>query len=86
MPNRVPTINEKRKSDNGTPGRDDQGVTAARRERLSLDDAQILRLESAAIKGHTGKVLVLAPDSEGRALSRRGFVTASRSGSPHFPG
>jgi len=57
------------RSDNGTPGRDDQGVTAARRERISLDDAQILRLESAAIKGHTGKVLVLAPDSEGRALS-----------------
>ena len=44
-------------------------MTAARRERLSLDDAQILRLESAPIKGHTGKVLVLAPDSEGRALS-----------------
>ena len=60
---------ENGKSDNGTPGRDDQGVTAVRRERLSLDDAQILRLESAAIKGHTGKVLVLAPDSEGGALS-----------------
>jgi diacylglycerol O-acyltransferase len=42
-------------------------MTATRRERLSLDDVQILRLESAAIKGHTGKVLILAPDSGGRA-------------------
>jgi diacylglycerol O-acyltransferase / wax synthase len=41
-------------------------MTATRRERLSLDDVQILRLESAAIKGHTGKVLILAPDSGGR--------------------
>jgi len=39
------------------------------RERLSQDDAQILRLESAAIKGHTGKVMVLAPDSRGEPLS-----------------
>ena len=39
------------------------------KERLSVDDAQILRLETAAIKGHTGKVLILAPDSEGRPLS-----------------
>jgi diacylglycerol O-acyltransferase len=39
------------------------------RERLSVDDAQILRLESAVIKGHTGKVLLLAPDSEGNPLS-----------------
>jgi WS/DGAT/MGAT family acyltransferase len=30
-------------------------------ELLSLEDAQILRLESAAIKGHTGKVLILDP-------------------------
>jgi diacylglycerol O-acyltransferase / wax synthase len=42
---------------------------AAAKERLSVDDAQILRLESAAIKGHTGKVLILAPDSSGHALS-----------------
>jgi diacylglycerol O-acyltransferase / wax synthase len=41
----------------------------ATRERLSIDDAQILRLESAAIKGHTGKVLILAPDSAGDPLS-----------------
>ncbi len=41
----------------------------ATRERLSIDDAQILRLESAAIKGHTGKVLILAPDSQGRPAS-----------------
>src|SRR4051794_23564440 len=39
------------------------------RERLSVDDAQILRLESPVIKGHTGKVLILAPDSAGEALS-----------------
>src|SRR3954447_26112283 len=38
-------------------------------ERLSLDDAQILRLESPVIKGHTGKVLILAPDSAGDRLS-----------------
>ena len=41
------------------------------RERLSVDDAQILRLESPAIKGHTGKLLILAPDSGGAALSVR---------------
>ncbi len=58
-----------RMGDNAAPGRDDQTVTTARREPLSIDDAQILRLESAAIKGHTGKVLVLAPDSEGRPLA-----------------
>ncbi len=39
------------------------------RERLSVDDAQILRLESQTIKGHTGKVLVLAPDSHAQPLS-----------------
>jgi hypothetical protein len=44
-------------------------VSPATGERLSLDDAQILRLESAAIKGHTGKVLILAPDSTGSPLS-----------------
>jgi diacylglycerol O-acyltransferase / wax synthase len=37
-------------------------------EPLSFDDAQILRLESAAIKGHTGKLLVLAPGADGEAL------------------
>ncbi len=37
-------------------------------EPLSFDDAQILRLESAAIKGHTGKVLLLGPDRSGGAL------------------
>jgi diacylglycerol O-acyltransferase / wax synthase len=45
-----------------------RAMPTARRERLSQDDAQILRLESATIKGHTGKVLILAPDSEGRTL------------------
>ncbi len=39
------------------------------RERLSVDDAQILRLESPVIKGHTGKVLIVAPDSAGKPLS-----------------
>jgi hypothetical protein len=39
------------------------------RERLTQDDAQILRLESPVIKGHTGKVLIVAPGSGGRALS-----------------
>ncbi|MFL5907597.1 MAG: wax ester/triacylglycerol synthase domain-containing protein [Solirubrobacterales bacterium] len=43
-------------------------MSPAVRERMNVDDAQILRLESACIKGHTGKVLILAPDSEGRAL------------------
>jgi WS/DGAT/MGAT family acyltransferase len=41
----------------------------ATRERLSQDDAQILRLESPVIKGHTGKVLIAAPGSDGGALS-----------------
>jgi diacylglycerol O-acyltransferase / wax synthase len=44
-------------------------VSSATRERLSQDDAQILRLESRVIKGHTGKVLIVAPGSDGRALS-----------------
>ncbi len=39
------------------------------KERLSVDDAQILRLESPVIKGHTGKVLIMAPDSAGEPLS-----------------
>ena len=39
------------------------------RERLNQDDAHILRLESPTIKGHTGKVLVVAPGSDGKALS-----------------
>ena len=38
-------------------------------EQLSQDDAQILRLESPVIKGHTGKVLIAAPGSDGQALS-----------------
>ncbi len=44
-------------------------MSPAARERLSVDDAQILRLESPVIKGHTGKVLILAPDSSGNRLS-----------------
>jgi len=38
-------------------------------EPLSLDDAQILGLESDAIKGHTGKLIVLEPDAGGDPLS-----------------
>jgi diacylglycerol O-acyltransferase / wax synthase len=38
-------------------------------EPLSFDDAQILRLESATIKGHTGKVLTLGPGEDGQPLS-----------------
>jgi diacylglycerol O-acyltransferase / wax synthase len=37
-------------------------------EPLSLDDAQLFRLESTAIKGHTGKLLVLAPGADGGGL------------------
>jgi len=44
-------------------------MPTARRERLSQDDARILRLESPVIKGHTGKVLIVAPGSDGQALS-----------------
>jgi WS/DGAT/MGAT family acyltransferase len=44
-------------------------MSPATRERLSVDDAQILRLESPVIKGHTGKVLITAPDSAGEPLS-----------------
>src|SRR5882757_4373467 len=44
-------------------------MSPAARERLSLDDAEILRLESPVIKGHTGKVLILAPDSTGEPVS-----------------
>jgi diacylglycerol O-acyltransferase len=44
-------------------------MNAPSHEPLSVDDAQILRLESAAIKGHTGKLLVLAPDADGGSLA-----------------
>jgi Wax ester synthase/diacylglycerol acyltransferase catalytic domain/WS/DGAT C-terminal domain len=44
-------------------------MSKATRERLGQDDAQILRLESPVIKGHTGKVLVIAPGAGGRPLS-----------------
>src|SRR5262249_53788224 len=40
-------------------------MSHARRERMEVDDTEILRLESAAIKAHTGKVLIIAPNSEG---------------------
>ena len=42
-------------------------------ERLSFDDAQILRLESDAIKGHTGKLVVLDPNDGGRPLTAAGL-------------
>jgi diacylglycerol O-acyltransferase / wax synthase len=44
-------------------------MSPATRERMSVDDCEILRLESSAIKGHTGKVLIMAPDSTGAPLS-----------------
>jgi diacylglycerol O-acyltransferase len=44
------------------------GMNGSAPEPLSFDDAQILRLESAAIKGHTGKLLVLAPGADGGGL------------------
>jgi diacylglycerol O-acyltransferase / wax synthase len=44
-------------------------MSPATREPMSVDDCEILRLESAAIKGHTGKVLIMAPDSAGAPLS-----------------
>jgi wax ester synthase-like acyl-CoA acyltransferase family protein/uncharacterized protein DUF1298 len=44
-------------------------MPTATRERLSQDDAHILQLESDAIKGHTGKVIVVAPSSQGEPLS-----------------
>ena len=37
-------------------------------ERLSLDDARILGLESAAITGHTCKVAIVEPPPDGRAI------------------
>ncbi|MGH2955661.1 MAG: wax ester/triacylglycerol synthase domain-containing protein, partial [Solirubrobacterales bacterium] len=40
-------------------------------EPLSFDDAQILGLESDAIKGHTGKLLVLEPDASGALSASR---------------
>jgi diacylglycerol O-acyltransferase / wax synthase len=43
-------------------------MTHLDREELTLDDAAILRLESDAIKGHTGKALVVGPDANGRRL------------------
>jgi diacylglycerol O-acyltransferase / wax synthase len=55
--------------DSGARARHDPCMGKATRERLSQDDAQILRLESPVIKGHTGKVLIVAPGSDGRALS-----------------
>jgi diacylglycerol O-acyltransferase / wax synthase len=43
-------------------------MNGAASEPLSVDDAQLLRLESAAIKGHTGKLLVLGPGDDGVSL------------------
>jgi WS/DGAT/MGAT family acyltransferase len=65
---RLPDRHRGKRRDSEVPARHDQGVRATR-ERLSQDDAQILRLESPVIKGHTGKVLVVAPGSDGSALS-----------------
>ncbi len=43
-------------------------MSAPAREPLSFDDAQILRLESEAIKGHTGKLLVIEANGGGERL------------------
>ncbi len=43
-------------------------MSTPEREPLSFDDAQILRLESATIKGHTGKVLIVGPGPSGKPL------------------
>ena len=43
-------------------------MATAGEDLLSFDDEQILRLESDAIKGHTGKLLVLEPDPDGSRL------------------
>jgi WS/DGAT/MGAT family acyltransferase len=64
---------EENRRDSDARGRHDQGMGKGRRERLSEDDAQILRLESPVIKGHTGKVLIVAPGSDGQALSVKGL-------------
>ena len=44
-------------------------MAKGRRERLSEDDAQILRLESPVIKGHTGKVWDVCWSPDGRRLA-----------------
>jgi diacylglycerol O-acyltransferase / wax synthase len=41
---------------------------AAATDRLSFDDAAILKLESAAIAGHTCKIAIVAPPDDGRAI------------------
>jgi wax ester synthase-like acyl-CoA acyltransferase family protein/uncharacterized protein DUF1298 len=64
-----PSRGAENKRDSGARDRHDQVMGKATRERLNQDDAQILRLESAVIKGHTGKVIVIAPGSDGQSLS-----------------
>jgi diacylglycerol O-acyltransferase len=64
-----PPSNAENERDSGARGRHDQCMGKATRERLSQDDTQILRLESPVIKGHTGKVLIVAPGADGHALS-----------------
>jgi WS/DGAT/MGAT family acyltransferase len=60
-------------------------VAQGRRERLSQDDLQILRLESPVIKGHTGKVLIIAPGSDGRAVSVESLREQVRERMDAFP-
>jgi diacylglycerol O-acyltransferase len=60
-------------------------MSPAARERLNVDDAQILRLESATIKGHTGKVLILAPNSLARPLSVPQLRERVAQRMPRFP-
>ena len=42
-------------------------------DRLSFDDAQILRLESAAIAGHTCKIAIVEPPADGRVIDIDGL-------------
>ena len=60
-------------------------MPGARREPLSFDDAQILRLESEAIKGHTCKLLVLDPDRAGGRLSAAALRDRIRERLPGSP-
>jgi diacylglycerol O-acyltransferase / wax synthase len=65
----VPGHHWKKRRDTDVRERHDPCVAKGTRETLSQDDAQILRLESPVIKGHTGKVMIVAPGSNGGALS-----------------
>jgi WS/DGAT/MGAT family acyltransferase len=54
-------------------------------ERLSRDDARILRLESESIAGHTLKLVVVGPGSDGRPLELAGLRTRVESRLQRLP-